>query len=352
MRRWRLPVPARLESLTGLRFLAAMLVLLYHVSIFWQPPDPLRLGSAGLTGVSFFFVLSGFVLMWSRRPDDPPTTFWWHRFARVWPLHALTFLLALAVVPAVGAGGSLLNLALLQGWYPDIEISHGLNQPSWSLSAEAFFYALFPILAITVSRARPRTVLLGVTAGMLTLAVLGLALADGQLLRWLLYTCPLYRLGEFVAGMGLAVAVRSGWRPPLPLGAALAACGTVYLACAYFLAENVLPFTYSAVMAVMFALVIGAAAARDIDLRGSILSSRCLVLLGKWSFALYLVHWPVFVVAERATDAWWSPVAAVALAIALAAVLFTWFERPVERWLRARQPARQAQAPSPAPARA
>jgi peptidoglycan/LPS O-acetylase OafA/YrhL len=347
-------VPARLNSLTGLRFFAATLVVFYHLSLFWEMPAALLgLASGGLTGVSFFFVLSGFVLMWSRREGERPTTFWWHRFARVWPLHALTFVLALALLPAAGATGSLLNAGLLQAWHPDIAVSHGLNQPSWSLSAEAFFYLLFPLLAVAISRARPRVVIAASAAGMLAIAVLALPLFDDPVQRWLLYDFPLYRLGEFVAGMALAVAMRQGWRPQLQLRAALCSSIAVYVACSYFLVGEVRPFVADAVMAPMFGLVISAAAASDLDGGGSRLGGRWLVSFGQWSFALYLIHWPVLSVMARAGDAWWAPLAAVGVSLALAGLLFGWFERPVERWLRARHRAQAratASAPAPAPA--
>jgi peptidoglycan/LPS O-acetylase OafA/YrhL len=328
----------RLDSLTGLRFFAAGIVLLYHASLFWDLPSWLRFADAGLTGVSFFFVLSGFVLMWSRREGEAAPTFWWHRFARVWPLHFLTFLLALMLLPAVGIEGSLLNAGLLQAWHPDIAISHGLNQPSWSLSAEAFFYLLFPLLVVPVARCRPRRVI-AITAGMaLAFAVIALALSEGSVSRWLLYTFPLYRLGEFVTGMALAVAIRRGWRPRLSLRYVLVGTAAVYAVWGTLMAGKVMPFVSGAVMVVPFALLICAAAASDIDTGGSRLSGRWLVLLGQWSFALYLIHWPVLKGMRALGDAAWVAIPAGVLSIALAAALFTFFERPVERFLRQLRP--------------
>ncbi|MCG8970427.1 acyltransferase family protein [Streptomyces sp. CL12-4] len=78
--------PSRLPSLTGLRFLAALAVFAHHAFL---PIPPLRLladdatefrlyrwfNQAGGLGVSFFFVLSGFVLTWSARHDDTTTSF-------------------------------------------------------------------------------------------------------------------------------------------------------------------------------------------------------------------------------------------------------------------------------------
>ncbi|UCN13634.1 acyltransferase family protein [Cellulomonas iranensis] len=70
----------RLDALTGLRFLAALVVVVFHLSLnrfFLDAPalvDPLQgvLRNGGWLGVTFFFVLSGFVLTWSARPGDTP----------------------------------------------------------------------------------------------------------------------------------------------------------------------------------------------------------------------------------------------------------------------------------------
>lgn len=71
--------PPRLDSLTGLRFLAALAVFFYHTVTLCPPGIPKSVLSVvaaqGLVGVSFFFILSGFVLSWSHRPDDSPRAF-------------------------------------------------------------------------------------------------------------------------------------------------------------------------------------------------------------------------------------------------------------------------------------
>ena len=84
----------RLDSLTGLRWWAAFAVFLHHMSNLAPMPieGVLRYGAYGVT---FFFVLSGFVLTWSARPGTPASTFWWRRFARIYPSHIVALVLAL-----------------------------------------------------------------------------------------------------------------------------------------------------------------------------------------------------------------------------------------------------------------
>ena len=89
-------VRSRLDSLTGLRWWAAFGVFAYHMANL----APLRhqsLLNVGYTGVSFFFVLSGFVLTWSAKPSTGVRQFWWRRFARIWPAHFVALIPCLFV---------------------------------------------------------------------------------------------------------------------------------------------------------------------------------------------------------------------------------------------------------------
>ena len=89
-----------LPRLTGLRWYAALLVFLYHAETF-VPIRLLRPFNFGTVGVTFFFVLSGFVLTWSTRPDLPASTFYRRRFARIYPSYFVMFLLTVVAI-AIG----------------------------------------------------------------------------------------------------------------------------------------------------------------------------------------------------------------------------------------------------------
>src|SRR5688500_12797828 len=80
-------VPSRLPSLTGARFIAAGLVFVFHATFAWpfassgaQETSGLLFSQGGYTGVTFFFILSGFVLTWAVRPGDTTPRFWRRRF--------------------------------------------------------------------------------------------------------------------------------------------------------------------------------------------------------------------------------------------------------------------------------
>src|SRR5512133_3297128 len=86
-------VRSRLDSLTGLRFLAALLVFAYHAGSVGTLTGN-GITAPGRSGVSFFFILSGFLLTWTARPDDTRRAFYQRRVARIVP----SYLVALALV--------------------------------------------------------------------------------------------------------------------------------------------------------------------------------------------------------------------------------------------------------------
>jgi len=145
-----------LPSLSGLRFVAVIIVFGFHVHV----ANVFNGGVArtaiewifgpGAGGVSFFFVLSGYVLTWSARPHDTAARFWRRRFARIYPNHLVTSIAAFVAIALTGAGVSaavaLPSVFLVQVWVPDPRIFFGLNAVSWFVACEAFFYVLFPLL--------------------------------------------------------------------------------------------------------------------------------------------------------------------------------------------------------------
>ncbi len=170
----------RLDALTGLRWLAAFWVFGYHMQVFGPLPVPfdfpLRLG---FLGVTFFFVLSGFVLTWSMRPGLRVSTFYVRRFARIWPAHMVALLLAIPVFYTLAAPEHswvkpfsvpilLLSVVLLQGFSKDPAILFSGNPAAWTLSCEALFYAIHPYLGALLRRLALRGALLvavGAVAG-------------------------------------------------------------------------------------------------------------------------------------------------------------------------------------------
>ncbi|MEE1822985.1 acyltransferase [Streptomyces sp. BE20] len=351
-------MPARLPSLTGLRFWAALLVVVYHLARkVGEVPVLGPLGWYGRSGVTFFFVLSGFVLAWTY--DGVPTApgrFARRRFARIWPLHALTTALSLGAGAALGAAlplaAVLWSLPLLHTWAPGTVF--GGNPAAWSLGAEAWFYLLFPFLLRALAGRRrlwtPLAALCAAAGPALWLAG-PLLPADPAVRGWLLDYLPLTRTPQFVLGVVAGLAVRHGLLPRVPLApAAAAVAGWHLLLVPWHTAapDSVWWGPYSAAQlfpAPLFAVLLTAAAQRDLGPAGGprLLAGRTAVRLGEWSYAWYLVHeigircWlhaagrpaPG---AVAATAAVWLLLAGVSLLAAGA--LYHGVERPCERLLR------------------
>ena len=144
-----------IDALTGLRFIAALAVFIHHVcGKFGILQNSYSIGSLAVT---FFFVLSGFVLTYAYHDRlntfSDVRQFCFKRFSRIWPLHVVCLILAYTTYPSLGqfsADDVILKLSthllLLQSWVPDNEWVFAFNGVAWSISAEAFFYVLFPLL--------------------------------------------------------------------------------------------------------------------------------------------------------------------------------------------------------------
>lgn len=290
---------ADLPSLTGLRWSAALLVFLYHVSVvqyFGGPPAKLAdtAFDAGDAGVSFFFVLSGFVLTWSA-PNAHAAPFYRRRFARIYPLHFATALCALALAFTLAPGTKpdlaelVANLTMVQSWVPNVGFYQSANPVSWSLSCEAFFYILFPLLLIVLRRFGGRGNVI-VVAGCLSadclIPLLAHRLVPSHDLGFLLYYFPPARLPEFVLGMALALVVRSGrWRGP---GVAVSLAVTVF---GYFFSYAMPPeYGYYSCTIAGITCLIAAVALADINGEPSPWRSSRAVRLGELSFAFYMIH--------------------------------------------------------------
>lgn len=295
-----------------MRFIAALMVFLYHSTLTVPNITAFQSGAArplsevfsksGWIGVSFFFVLSGFVLTWSARDSDTPARFWRRRLAKIYPNHVVTFALAMILFAAATTPTTTatVNLFLLQSWVPRLDVFNSVNLPSWSLCCEILFYLLFPALLPLVRRIREDRLwfwVIGICGYAFLLPGLAYLLPAGPpalgssipvtvLQYWVVYVLPVARVPEFVLGILMARIVMSGrW---IQFGLAPA----TGLMTAAFIAAHFVPWLYSldALTVLPTALLIAAAATADVCATTSAFRNRVLVRLGELSFAFYMVH--------------------------------------------------------------
>ena len=151
------PDVGHLRALTSLRFVSALMIVVYHAPALMAWPWATSRPDMLLHGVSFFFVLSGFILTHVYAGSAPVAArpFLQARFARLWPIHALAILILAATVPTHSVtfdGPGLLdkwvvlvvNLALMHAIVPITAYVFSWNAVSWSISTEVFFYMAFP----------------------------------------------------------------------------------------------------------------------------------------------------------------------------------------------------------------
>ena len=143
----------RIEQLTFTRFIAAVSIVIYHYGINSFPFSHKSISylfKAADIGVSYFFILSGFVMIiayGNKLKVDAPGYFR-NRLGRIYPVYLLALVLVTGYYLLKGwhvdAKAFGLNLFVLQAWLPPYPLS--LNYTGWSLAVELFFYALFPVL--------------------------------------------------------------------------------------------------------------------------------------------------------------------------------------------------------------
>jgi peptidoglycan/LPS O-acetylase OafA/YrhL len=376
---------APLHALTGLRFLAALGVVGYHFYNPSQGPTAPRaishLLQAGSHMVGLFFVLSGFILAYNYLGErgglvGTKWDFYRARFARIYPIYLLALVVDLplflhylrlsepAATPGETAGIGAATLTLTQAW-----LNTGRppwNTMAWTLSVEAFFYAVFPVLGAWLARQGSRR-LMGVAAGAWLLGTTPSLAAElvepgaasllvQRLLTWSQHPSSVIvvvLLPQFIVGVCLGVLFCRRMRPGSQalrtaglLGTVAALAGLII-----FLPPKPSALVSSAAFLPLFALCIWLLAC-GVAWNGLKLGSRPLVLLGGASYALYLIHGSMMgyalAVNTRALKLPHNIVALLMVPVVVAASIFLFkrVEEPARHWLRSLSRVRPA-APVP-----
>jgi len=348
----------KLDQLTSTRFIAALSVVIFHGGGFLFPfrifPfDPLL--TSGQTAVSYFYVLSGFVMALAYyRPEKKFDfrAYWTARFSRIYPVYifafALTCLVYLDLMARIKAPKIWANIFLYQAWIP--RYSQSFNMAAWSLSVEAFFYILFPVLVLWLPRFSVRR-MIGWTLGFWVFSqvahsILVMRLLPGGL-EFLAYF-PLFHLNAFLLGVAGGV-----WY--LAEGARVSVdqkSNSVFLflglgfVSALLIGRKIAPawfgnfFIDNGLLAPFFLIVVLTLALDDTKI-SKIMSHPWLVLLGDASYALYILHVPVRWLFERFLALTGSTMSYetmysiyLPIMIVLSILVFIYIERPARDWLR------------------
>jgi len=344
-----------IRSHTALRGFAALLVVMVHYGPLLRPALDLEqythTFSRGYLWVDFFFMLSGYILchVYAERPGSgllPALTFLWARVARIFPLHlaSLLFLVTLQlVIPIVfhrefrvGDWSTFwLNVLNIHAW--GFLTAYDWNFPSWSISAEFAAYLSFPFICAGLLR-KPKFTIVAMVAAVVLLVV-SMAATDLRM-NWerivLLRSFPMFFLGVLL--------YRSRpWCQKLesPVLTGLQLFSVFAIAISLHYGWN------DALLIAPLAMLIFSTQT-DAGALGRILTIRPLVLLGLWSYSIYMLHisvrivlyelWPKLVGLPMGLSESMSAVlffsVAIIITLIASAMSYTFFELPARMALR------------------
>jgi peptidoglycan/LPS O-acetylase OafA/YrhL len=372
--------PERLNALTGLRCFAAVNIVLFHFSNpYWfdfrydfrlpviNAPLHFKLllapvVNAGYVAVSYFILLSGYVLAYNyneraRAGELDRVRFWKARFTRIYPIYLLSLLLAWGQLPKEYAShthgmfwaGVALTPLLLQGWIP--AIATFVNTPAWTMSAEAFYYFVFPWMAVWKKCKRISTLLwkmagvwvLGLVPGALYMAFNPDGIPHPSRYSygpwlWALKYTPYAHIFSFIFGVMLAdlnsmFAHDSRLRLWLGIGGFAGIYGLLTLG-------PLVPYAiiHDGLLMPLFACIILGLSGENSLAR--VIGCRPLVFIGESSYCLYLLHFNMWNLLHGSHvldylhlmrfDPWLSYV----LLVCMALLALYFIEKPCQRKLR------------------
>lgn len=309
----------RIDQLTFTRFIMILLVLFYHntgafyISFINFFPFSALLTSAP-TAVSYLYVLSGFVMaLVYFRPGEKFDTggYWRARVTRIYPLYLISFLLICVYyfdsLFRIKPQKIVANLFVLQAWIP--AYSQSFNYSSWSMTVEFFFYAVFPFFVLWAYRRSTRALIWGAVALWFASQLVHFTLWVGYFPARsdIIVYFPLFHLNSFVMGAAAGVwYLREGRDKIFParLILSLLAGSFLFIAVYTVVSTDILPSLphrlepMAGLLAPLQALFI-LALALDNSKISSLFQKPALVNLGETSYAIYILHVPVFWLYER-----------------------------------------------------
>jgi peptidoglycan/LPS O-acetylase OafA/YrhL len=312
----------RIASLDGARGLAILIVLIHNASFIQAESNAwiLKLvGSAtaaGWTGVQLFFVLSGLlitgILLEAVGSRDYFRRFYVRRTLRIFPLYYAVLAGAFLVIPLLFGPSRWSEAARQnQGWFWTYTanwgdpLGHGVKGLShfWSLAVEEQFYLIWPLLVVALPPKR----LLYVCAGVLVLSpFIRLLLYVGGLPSLAISEFTICRLDALAAGAMLAILLREStgprwlahWHRRIGWASAIAIVCLVAFRRSFHEGDIwIQVLGQTPVIALSGWLLVGSVtgSSRTAHRIGAVLSTRWLRFLGKYSYAIYVFHWPIHV---------------------------------------------------------
>lgn len=336
-------IPQDLKTLTSVRFIAALMIVIYHYFAVFGDSEGFEFYKKFYLGVDFFFVLSGFILMHVYYNSVIACNmnirnFYIKRLAKIYPIHFLFTALFLGLVILGGKveesdiNSFLSHVFLMHSWGVEKELNY--NSQSWSISAEWFAYLLFPSLANMFLKFKSRTYskvfLIGAIILFMAVWWTSAALAEKPVTEWTYHFSILRVLPEFILGMALYNFYKYYKICPVPV---LVLAGSIIFSSIFLIFK-----AHDCLTVLCFSLIIYALASLELNSDSTLkqaLSHRIFIWLGEASYCLYMAHFLVLLsfvpfLDESLKEHWFYPALLVyiGLSVLLSGLLYSYIEVP------------------------
>jgi len=349
-----------IKPLTSLRFFFAFIIFTHHLTFLsnskaaylrWIHEYILK---EGFIGVSFFFILSGFILAYNYRDSIlnksiSKSDFYIARIARIYPLHLLCLLIAVPItlqnVPfelSTWLSQLFFNLTLTQSFIPLKHIYFSFNSPSWSISNELFFYLLFPFLIIWGLIIKHHKYKKGLLIMLVLLIPFLMLFIPAEYYKNLFYVNPFFRVFDFIIGIMLFEIYLKIKKQQRTINYNLLEVCTILLLLFFFVFHVWVPLVmrYSIYYWIPMSLIILIFSFQK-GLVSKFLSNKLLILLGEISFGFYMFHQLVlkyFIDFNRQyvhiTNEYYIIIILFLLSLIISYISFIWFEKPLNKYFK------------------
>lgn len=347
----------RLNSLTSLRFFAALGVFIHHFEFFAATKSEILkklsvIFFEGFVGVTFFYVLSGFIISYSYEQHRKKGTyrirdFFYNRFSRLYPVHIATLILAIfAYIPisyfnTIDITKLIANALLIQSAIANSDFFFSFNGVSWSVSTEMFFYISFVFL-VTLNT-KQLLVIGGCVLSMIIFHIVGVNHSP-QYSGWLFYINPAFRVIDFIVGMLLCRLFMSGGLSLNGKNTTTYEIASILLMVVFIVVGmKYVPMIgrYDIYYIIPMAMIVYVFAFGNGAI-SKLMNNRVIILLGEASFSLYMIHqiwinvafrlFPVNIDSAYHVLSFMLPV--VIAGCLISCVMFIFYERPINNFLR------------------
>ncbi|EIA07719.1 acyltransferase family protein [Flavobacterium frigoris] len=349
-----------IKPLTSLRFFFAFIIFTHHLTFLGKSKASyLRwihefILKEGFIGVSFFFILSGFILAYNYRDSILnksilKSDFYIARIARIYPVHLLCLLIAVPITLkdvsfnlSTWLAQLFFNVTLTQSFIPVKYIYFSFNSPSWSISNELFFYLLFPFLIILGSKVKDNKYKKGLLTMSILLIPLLMLIIPAPYYKNLFYVNPFFRVFDFIIGLILFEIYLRIKKQQSTTNNDLLEVGSILLLLIFFIFHEWVPLVmrYSVYYWIPMCLLILIFSFQN-GIISRFLSNKSLMFLGEISFGFYMFHQLVlkyFIDFNQhyfhIKNEYYIIAIILALSLIVSYISFIWFEKPLNKYFK------------------